>query len=44
VGGDCSMTVLHGSSEAANRFALLVVSVRSQEMLAKHGFSAPALP
>jgi hypothetical protein len=28
----------------AARFALFVMSVQGQEILARHGFSAPALP
>lgn len=44
VGADYGMTVMNASPEAAYRFALFIVSAKAQQILAKHGFSAPALP
>jgi len=44
VGADYGLTVLDRAGPAAVRFALFVMSVRGQEILARHGFSAPALP
>jgi molybdate transport system substrate-binding protein len=44
VGADYGLTVLNRAGAAASRFALFVMSVRGQEILARHGFSAPALP
>jgi molybdate transport system substrate-binding protein len=44
VGADYGMTVMNDSSPAAYRFALFIVSAKGQQILAKHGFSAPALP
>ena len=44
VGADYGLTVLDRGGPAASRFALFVMSVRGQEILARHGFSAPALP
>jgi molybdenum ABC transporter molybdate-binding protein len=44
VGADYGMTVMNDSPPAAYRFALFVVSAKGQQILAKHGFSAPALP
>ena len=44
VGADYGLTVLDRAAPAAARFALFVMSVRGQEILARHGFSAPALP
>jgi len=44
VGADYGMTVMNDSPAAAYRFALFVVSAKGQQILAKHGFSAPALP
>jgi len=44
VGADYGMTVMNDTPPAAYRFALFVVSAKGQLILAKHGFSAPALP
>jgi ABC-type molybdate transport system substrate-binding protein len=38
------LALLDRGGPAAARFALFVMSVRGQEILARHGFSAPALP
>ena len=44
VGADYGMTVMNDSPAAAYRFALfIVVSAKGQQILAGHGFSAPAL-
>jgi molybdenum ABC transporter molybdate-binding protein len=43
VGADYGMTVMNASPPAALRFALFIVSVKGQQILAWHGFSAPAL-
>lgn len=44
VGAEYGLTVLDRAEPAAARFALFVMSARGQEILARHGFSAPALP
>jgi ABC-type molybdate transport system substrate-binding protein len=44
VGADYGMTVMNGSPPAASRFARFIVSSKGQQILAKHGFSAPAPP
>jgi len=44
VGADYGLALLDRGGPAAARFALFVMSVRGQEILARHGFSAPALP
>lgn len=44
VGGDYGLTVLRGAGAGAERFALFVMSTAGQALLAKHGFTAPALP
>jgi ABC-type molybdate transport system substrate-binding protein len=44
VGADYGLTVLDGAPSPAYRFALFVLSVDGQRILAKHGFAAPALP
>lgn len=44
VGGDYGLTVLRGAGAGAERFALFVMSTAGQTLLAKHGFTAPALP
>ncbi len=44
VGADYGMTVMNDSPAAAYRFALFIVSAKGQQILARHGFSAPALP
>jgi ABC-type molybdate transport system substrate-binding protein len=43
VGADYGLTVLNGSPPAASRFAQFIVSSKAQQILAKHGFAAPAL-
>ena len=43
VGADYGITVMNGSPAAAYRFALFIVSSKGQQILAKHGFAAPAL-
>ena len=43
VGADYGMTVMNDSPPAAYRFALFIVSAKGQQILAKHGFAAPAL-
>ena len=43
VGADYGLTVMNDSPPAAYRFALFIVSAKGQQILAKHGFSAPAL-
>lgn len=42
VGADYGMTVMNGSPPAAHRFARFIVSSKGQQILAKHGFAAPA--
>jgi molybdate transport system substrate-binding protein len=44
VGADYGMTVMNDSPAAAYRFALFIVSAKGQQILAKHGFAAPAVP
>jgi molybdenum ABC transporter molybdate-binding protein len=44
VGADYGLTVMNDSPPAAYRLALFIVSSKGQQILAKHGFSAPALP
>lgn len=44
VGADYGLTVMNDSPQGAYRFALFVVSAKGQQILAKHGFAAPALP
>ena len=44
VGGNYGLTVLRGAGAGAERFALFVMSTDGQALLAKHGFTAPALP
>jgi molybdate transport system substrate-binding protein len=43
LGADYGMTVMNDSPPAAYRFALFIVSSKGQQILAKYGFSAPAL-
>ena len=43
VGADYGMTVMNDSPQAAYRFALFIVSAKGQQILAKHGFTAPTL-
>src|SRR5689334_495884 len=42
VGADYGMTVMNDSPPAARRFAQFIVSAKGQQILAKHGFAAPA--
>jgi molybdate transport system substrate-binding protein len=44
VGADYGLTVINGASPPAHAFAMYVLSVDGQRILAKHGFAAPALP
>ena len=44
VGADYGLTVLDGASPQAYQFAMFILSVDGQRILAKHGFAAPALP
>jgi molybdate transport system substrate-binding protein len=44
VGADYGLTVVGGASPQAYQFAIFVLSVDGQRILAKHGFAAPALP
>jgi molybdate transport system substrate-binding protein len=44
VGADYGLSVLNQASPAAYTFALFVMSVKGQRILAAHGFAAPALP
>jgi len=44
VGADYGLTVLSSASPAAYRFAMFILSVDGQRILAKHGFAAPNLP
>jgi molybdate transport system substrate-binding protein len=44
VGADYGLTVAGGASPQAYKFAIFVLSVDGQRILAKHGFAAPALP
>ena len=39
VGADYGMTVVHGASTNAERFAAFILSPEAQAILAKHGFS-----
>src|SRR5262249_13108258 len=43
VGPDYGVTVINDSPPAAHRFAQFIVSAKGQQILAKHGFAAPAL-
>ncbi|MGE0285676.1 MAG: molybdate ABC transporter substrate-binding protein [Bradyrhizobium sp.] len=43
VGADYGLTVMKDSPPAAYRLALFIVSSKGQEILARYGFSAPAL-
>lgn len=43
VGADYGMTVMNDSPPAAQRFARFIVSPKGLQILAKHGFAAPAL-
>ncbi len=44
VGADYGLTVLTGASPQAYQFAMFILAVNGQSILAKHGFAAPALP
>jgi molybdate transport system substrate-binding protein len=44
VGADYGLTVLNGASPQAYQFAMFILSVDGQRILARHGFAAPALP
>jgi ABC-type molybdate transport system substrate-binding protein len=44
VGADYGLTVMNGASPAATRFAMFILSVDAQRILANHGFTAPGLP
>ena len=44
VGADYGLTVIAGAPPPAYRFAMFILSVDGQRILAKHGFAAPALP
>jgi len=44
VGADYGLTVIANASPDAYRFAMSILSADGQRILAKHGFSAPALP
>jgi ABC-type molybdate transport system substrate-binding protein len=44
VGADYGLTVLDGASRRAYQLVTFILSVEGQRILAKHGFTAPALP
>jgi molybdenum ABC transporter molybdate-binding protein len=44
VGADYGLTVIAGAPPPAHQFALFILSVDGQRILAKHDFDAPALP
>lgn len=44
VGADYGLTVLTGASPQAYQFAMFILSVDGQRVLARHGFAAPLLP
>jgi ABC-type molybdate transport system substrate-binding protein len=44
VGASYSLTVLSGARPGADRLALYILSIPGQEILARHGFTAVALP
>lgn len=44
VGADYGLTVIQGASPAAYRFAMFILSVEGQRILAGYGFGAPNLP
>ena len=43
VGADYGLTVMSSASPAANQFALFILSLEGQRILASHGFTAPGL-
>jgi molybdate transport system substrate-binding protein len=44
VGADYGLTLINGASPQAHAFAMFILSVPGQRLMAKHGFTAPALP
>jgi molybdate transport system substrate-binding protein len=44
VGADYGLTIVSGASPQAYQFALFILSVDGQRVLARHGFAAPGLP
>jgi molybdate transport system substrate-binding protein len=44
VGADYGLTVIANAPLDAYRFAMLILSADGQRILAKYGFTAPALP
>ena len=44
VGASYALTVLHGARPGAERFALFVMSIPGQEILARYGFTPVAAP
>jgi molybdate transport system substrate-binding protein len=44
VGADYGLTVIANAPPDAYRFAMLILSAHGQRILAKYGFTAPALP
>jgi molybdenum ABC transporter molybdate-binding protein len=44
VGADYGLTVLNRASPQGYQFAMFILSVEGQRVLAKHGFAAPGLP
>jgi len=44
VGADYGLTIVAGAPADAYRFAMFILSVDGQTILARHGFSAPGLP
>lgn len=44
VGADYGLTVIKGSSPQAFQLAMFILSAEGQRILARHGFTAPALP
>jgi ABC-type molybdate transport system substrate-binding protein len=44
VGADYGLTVIRGAGDGAARFALFMLSIEGQGILAGHGFAAPTLP
>ena len=44
VGADYGLTVLNRATPQGYQFAMFILSVEGQRVLAKHGFAAPGLP
>jgi ABC-type molybdate transport system substrate-binding protein len=44
VGADYGLTIMNGASAEAYRLAMFILSADGQRILARHGFTAPALP